>query len=541
MTGQQLKNSILQMAVQGKLVPQDPNDEPASVLLERIRKEKEQLIKEGKIKKEKKTSYIFRGADNLPYEKVGKNEPVCIADEVPFEIPDSWEWVRLRELTIKEIKRGKSPKYADDGSVYVFAQKCNVKLGGIDISLAKFLDANAFGKYPAEEYMVDGDIIINSTGNGTLGRIGIFRDSDRINDFVIVPDSHVTIIRTGNQIIKDYLFFALKYHQPYLEKLGEGSTNQTELRPSTVAELFIPVPPVREQERIVAKLLEVLPMVDVYGTKEKALQDYNRDFPVQLKKSILQEAVQGKLVPQDPNDEPASILLERIREEKERLIRAGKIKRDKHESIIFRRDNSHYEKCGSEEENIDELIPFELSDSWEWIRLSAILTSTDAGKSPQCENRPRNNDEWGVIKTTAIQDGYFLAEENKVLPSNFNIQESMVVHDGDILITRAGPRNRTGIICVVEGEPENLILSDKTVRLSYMRNFINPHYVMTALSSPAMQYFVISAMTGMAASQVNISQEKMKTFLLPLPPLNEQQRIIDEVNKILSCIDNLSF
>ncbi len=480
-------------------------------------------------------------ADNLPYEKVGKNEPVCIADEVPFDIPETWEWARLKDLAIKEIKRGKSPKYADDSNVYVFAQKCNVKLGRIDISLAKFLDMKTFDKYPIEEYMADGDVIINSTGNGTLGRIGIFRDSDRINDFVIVPDSHVTIIRAGNQMIEDYLFFALKYHQPYLEKLGEGSTNQTELRPSTVAELFIPVPPIGEQERIVAKLLEVLPMADVYGIKEKALQDYNKDFPIQLKKSILQEAVQGKLVPQDPDDEPAYVLLERIRAEKEQLIKAGKIKRDKHESVIFRRDNSHYEKRGSKEENIDEIIPFELPDSWEWIRLSAILTSTDAGKSPQCENRPRNNGEWGVIKTTAIQDGYFLAEENKVLPLNFNIQESMVVHHGDLLITRAGPRNRTGVICVVDGEPEYLILSDKTVRLSYLRDLVNPYYVMTALSSPAMQYFVIDAMTGMAASQVNISQEKMKTFLLPLPPLNEQQRIVDEVGKIFDRIDKLNF
>ena len=211
--------------------------------------------------------------------------------------------------------------------------------------------------------------------------------------------------------------------------------------------------------------------------------------------------------------------MERIRAEKQKLVAEGKIKKDKHESVIFRRDNSHYEKRGSKEENIDDIIPFELPDSWEWIRLSAILTSTDAGKSPQCENRPRTIGEWGVIKTTAIQDGYFLAEENKVLPPDFNLQESMVVHHGDLLITRAGPRNRTGVICVVDGEPENLILSDKTVRLSYLRNFVNPHYVMTALSSPAMQYFVVDAMTGMAASQVNISQEKMKTFLLPLPPL----------------------
>lgn len=154
-------------------------------------------------------------ADNLPYEKVGKNEPVCIADEVPFEIPESWEWVRLKNITVKEIKRGKSPKYADCSNVYVFAQKCNVKLGGIDISLAKCLDVKAFKKYPIDEYMINEDIIINSTGNGTLGRIGMFHDSDRINDFTIIPDSHVTIIRACKYLIKNYLFYTLKYYQPY--------------------------------------------------------------------------------------------------------------------------------------------------------------------------------------------------------------------------------------------------------------------------------------------------------------------------------------
>lgn len=305
--------------------------------------------------------------------------------------------------------------------------------------------------------------------------------------------------------------------------------------------LLFPLPPIQEQRRIVTKIKETAPLLDKYEQIEQHLNDLNVKFPEMLKKSILQEAVQGKLVPQAPSDEPASVLLERIRAEKKRLIQEGKIKRDKHESVIYKRDNSHYEKCGSKEETIDDLIPFELPDSWEWIRLSAILTSTDAGKSPQCENRPRTIGEWGVIKTTAIQDGYFLAEENKVLPSKFNLQESMVVHHGDLLITRAGPRNRTGVICVVDGEPEKLILSDKTVRLSYLHNLVNPHYVMTALSSPAMQYFVIDAMTGMAASQVNISQEKMKTFLLPLPPLNEQHRIVDEVGKILECINKLNF
>ena len=276
-----------------------------------------------------------------------------------------------------------------------------------------------------------------------------------------------------------------------------------------------------------------------YGIKETELRTVNDTFPEQLKKSILQMAVQGKLVPQDPADEPARVLLERIRAEKQQLVKEGKIKKDKHESVIFRRDNSHYEKCGSEEVCIDDIIPFNLPESWEWIRLSAVLTSTDAGKSPQCESRPRMGEEWGVIKTTAIQDGYFLEDENKVLPDKFSVAEAMVVHQGDLLITRAGPRNRTGVLCVVEHEPKNLILSDKTVRLSYLNGYIDPHYIMTALSSPAMQFFVIDSMSGMAASQVNISQDKMKTFLLPLPPVKEQARIVAEVGKLFSFISLL--
>ena len=409
---------------------------------------------------------------NLPYEKVGENEPICIADEVPFEIPESWEWARLKDLTIKEIKRGKSPKYADDGNVYVFAQKCNVKLGGIDVSLAKFLDMKTFDKYPVEEYMVDGDIIINSTGNGTLGRIGIFRNSDRINDFVIVPDSHVTTIRTGNRMIKDYLFFALKYHQPYLEKLGEGSTNQTELRPSTVAELFIPVPSSEEQERIVAKLLEVLPMADVYGMKEKSLQDYNKDFPVQLKKSILREAVQGKLVPQDSNDEPASVLLERIRAEKEALIKAGKIKRDKHESVIFRRDNSHYEKLDGIERCIDDEIPFDIPDTWEWIRMGSLFTINP-------RNAISDDAVVGFMPMPLLQDGFsnshtFEERQWKDIKSGFTH-----FADNDVVIAKITPcfqNRKSAVICNLPngygaGTTELHILRDYT-KMLYMPYFL---------------------------------------------------------------------
>ena len=530
MTGQQLKNSILQMAVQGKLVPQDPNDEPASVLLERIRKEKEQLIKDGKIKKEKNPSYIFRGADNLPYEKVGKNTPVCIADAVPFEIPENWEWVRLKDITVKEIKRGKSPKYADNRNVYVFAQKCNIKLGGIDISLAKCLDVKAFEKYPIDEYMVNEDIIINSTGNGTLGRIGMFHDSDRINDFTIVPDSHVTIIRACKYLIKNYLFYTLKYYQPYLEKLGEGSTNQTELRPSTVAELFIPIPPIREQKRIIEKLLEIIPMVDAYGDKEKELQVYNTDFPTQLKKSILQEAVQGKLVSQDPSDEPASILLERIRAEKERLIKEGKIKRDKHESIIYRRDNSHYEKLDGIERCIDDEIPFEIPESWAWASIGEVCSSIQYGSSQKSSSTGKI----AVLRMGNLQNGRIVLDK-LVYTSDLKEIEKYPLEYNDLLFNRTNSKELVGKVAIYKGEIP-AIYAGYLVRMHPI--LIDSDYINYVMQS---QYYWIYCQNvrSDAIGQSNINAEKLKHFILPLPPLQEQKRIVNKISCIISRVECL--
>ena len=161
---------------------------------------------------------------------------LCVDEEIPFEIPESWEWVRLKNLVKKEIKRGKSPEYSVSSNIQVFAQKCNVKAGGIDMTLAKYLDNTVFPKYPKEEYMRDSDIVVNSTGNGTLGRIGMFHDSDRINKNIIVPDSHVTVIRTSKFLSADYIFYVLNYYQPYLEKSCSGSTNQTELKPAVISE-----------------------------------------------------------------------------------------------------------------------------------------------------------------------------------------------------------------------------------------------------------------------------------------------------------------
>ena len=530
MTGQQLKNSILQMAVQGKLVPQDPNDEPAYVLLDRIRAEKDVLIKSGKIKKEKNPSVIFRGADNLPYEKIGNNEPVCIADEVPFEIPDSWEWVRLKDIAIKEIKRGKSPKYGTSGTVYVFAQKCNVKTGGIDISLSKFLDMNTFGKYPEEEYMQDGDIVINSTGNGTLGRIGVFCDSDRINGNIIVPDSHVAVVRITKTICREYLFYALKYYQPYLEKLGEGSTNQTELKPNVIADLFIPLPPIEEQKKIVDKLLPALNLSDKYGETEKILKEYNAKFPNELKKSILQEAVQGKLVPQDENDEPASVLLERIRAEKAALIESGKIKKDKNESIIFRRDNSHYEKFNGVERCIDDEIPFKIPDSWEWVRWGTLSESIQYGYNAPAKDVGRIK----MVRISDIQDNKVLWETVPYCDINENDIDCYLLRENDILFARTG--GTVGKSFLVKEISEDAIYAGYLIRTRYS-SLLCPEY---------MKYFMESELYWMqlrngtiATAQPNCNGQTLSKMFIPLPPLNEQRRIVNKINMLFSITENL--
>ena len=247
------KSKILDLAIRGQLVPQNPADEPASILLERIRAEKEGLIKQGIIKRDKKESVIFRGEDNSYYEK-GGSDVICIDAEIPFEIPDTWKWMRLESCCIKEIRRGKSPKYIDESGTLVFAQKCNTKYSGIDVGLALFLDESILGRYPDDEYMQDGDVVINSTGTGTLGRVGIYHTTDNHRGLPIVPDSHVTVIRAAHSIQSIYVYAFMKANQRELEKEGEGSTNQKELKPLTLKEMLIPIPPYSEQERIVATI-----------------------------------------------------------------------------------------------------------------------------------------------------------------------------------------------------------------------------------------------------------------------------------------------
>ena len=527
MTAQQLKNSILQMAVQGKLVPQDPNDEPASVLLERIRAEKEQLIKEKKIKKEKNPSVIFRGADNLPYEKVGKNEPVCIADEVPFDIPDSWEWVRLG--SIGDWGSGATPSRTHPeyyGGNIPWLKTGDLNDGYIN-SVPEFITDLALEKTSVRLNPI-GSVLIAMYG-ATIGKLGI-----------------LSILATTNQaccaclpysdFYNEYLFYFLMSQKQSFIKRGEGGA-QPNISKEKIISTLMPVPPVEEQHRIVNRLKILLPLIEKYANTELAVDRLNKDFPEALKRSILQWAVQGKLVPQDPSDEPAEALLERIREEKQRLIREGKIKKDKHESIIFRRDNSHYEKVGLEETCIDNELPFDIPDTWSWVRFSDIAIF---------ENGDRSNKY--PVEADYVSDGipFFGAKDmgDKYMEFStvrFITQEKFAqlgngkLQNGDLVCLLRGSVGKTRIFKESEKYSTGFICAQMMIIRCLDLNILD--YLYALINSPYYCKAIESKITGTAVRQ--LPAREVANILIPLPPLNEQFRIIEKLSEIFFDLQTL--
>ena len=492
MTGQQLKNSILQMAVQGKLVPQNPNDEPASVLLERIRKEKEQLIKEGKIKREKNLSYIFRGADNLPYEKVGKNEPVCIADEVPFEIPDSWVWARLGMISSYSHTKQK-----------INAQNANLDMWGLDLE-----DIEKGGRLLARKTVGErkavGDKTFFDSGDILYSKLRPY-----LLKILVAPDCgictpEIVPFKVFGKLNPEYIVAFLKC--PYVNAIINAVTygvKMPRVGTETMADLLVPIPPLSEQKRIVEKLNEVTPLTDSYAEVYVRVAGLNQEFPELLKKSILQEAVQGKLVPQDPADEPASVLLKRIRSEKEQLIKAGKIKRDKHESVIFRRDNSHYEKLDGIERCIDDEIPFALPVSWEWVRLGYLLKIESGKPLTSKEMKPGTIPVYGGNGITGYHNDYLVEEETVVI-------------------------GRVGYYCgsVHVTEPKAWV-TDNAFITTYPMGCIDRDYLVFTLRSMNL------GQNNNATAQPVVSGKKIYPMLFSLPPLAEQKRIALKLKEIL--------
>ena len=449
---------------------------------------------------------IWFSTDNLPYEKVGKNEPVCIADEVPFEIPDSWEWVRLGE--IYQHNTGKALNASNrSGELLTYITTSNLYWNRFEIDSLREM---YFSESEIEKCTVTkGDLLVCEGGD--IGRAAIWPyDTD------IRIQNHIHRLRSYSEICTEYYYyiFFLYKHAGWIGGKGIGIQG---LSANALHSLLFPLPPLSEQYRIVTKIKEFEPFLDKYAQAEKQLNNLNTQFPDLIKKSILQEAVQGKLVPQDPADEPASILLERIRAEKQKLVAEGKIKKDKHESVIFRRDNSHYEKLDGIERCIDDEIPFEIPDSWVWARFGTAMINRDAERIPLSVNERE--------KLQKIYDYYGASGViDKVDKYLFSKPLLLIGEDGANLLTRSKP-----IAFIARGQywvnnHAHVLDSSDGLLLEYVAAYIN------AIN-------LAPYVTGTAQPKMN--QEKMNSILIPIPPTDEQARIVQKINEIFLVITNM--
>ena len=518
MTAQQLKNSILQMAVQGKLVEQDPNDEPASVLLERIREEKEKLIKEGKIKRNKKESIIFKGSDNLHYEKIG-DEVKCIEEEIPFQIPNSWEWHRWGEISFK-IQYGYNAPAKQSGKIKMvrISDIQNNSVIWDTVPFCKISD-DKLKEYQLNKY----DILFARTG-GTVGKSFLLTEVKENTVFAGY------LIRT----VYDYLNIHPNYLKYFMEsdlywsqlKSGTIATAQPNCNGQTLSNMLIPIPPKNEQDRIVKKINKLSDYISKYGLVENDLYTLNSTYKEQLKKSILQHAIEGKLVKQNPNDESVERLLEKISVEKTKLISEGKIKKDKNESYIFKRDNSYYENINGKEICIDDELPFEVPCSWTWARLDSI-GQWGSGATPSKSNPDYYNK--GTIPwllTGDLNNSIINEVPNKI--TEFALEKTSVKLNpiGSVLIAMYGATiGKLGILGV----------ESTTNQACCACNVYKPFY------NKYLFYFLMANKTnftkqGEGGAQPNISKEKIINTLIPIPPLDEQYRIVDKLISIEDCL-----
>jgi len=517
MTAQQLKNSILLMAVQGKLVPQDPNDEPASVLLERIHAEKERLIKEKKIKREKNPSVIFKGADNTPYEKIG-DEVRSLADEVPFDIPDSWEWVRLGNISSYAETKQKVNATSADSSIWGLDLE-DIEKGGRLLEYKTVGERKAVGD---KTVFTKGDILYSKLRPYLL-KILVAPD-----DGICTPE--IVPFRVYGGIDPSYIVNYLK--SPYVDNLINSITygvKMPRVGTETMTSLLVPIPPLEEQRRIVEKIDEVASAVSAYDVAYQKNEALNSTFPEALKKSILQEAVQGKLVPQDPSDEPAEALLEHIRAEKQRLVKEGEIKKDKHESVIFRRDNSHYEKRGSEELCIDDDIPFDIPDNWIWTRLQNICSLIGDIDHNMPKSVPADE---GVLFLSAkdlLDDGTINFTQNVKFISRADFERlsrKALPQKHDIIYSRIGAA--LGKARLVETDREFLVSYSCCVVRPLL---VYPQYIRYYLESPQILLHSIKARQSIGVPDLGMGE--IKKYLVALPPYNEQVRIVEQLEVLL--------
>ena len=516
MNGKQLKNSILQWAIQGKLVPQDPNDEPASVLLDKIRQEKERLIKEKKIKRDKNASIIYRGEDNSYYEKMlATGEVKCIDEEIPFDVPNGWEWTRIGNIFNHTSGKQQSSSNKGGGTPQKFITTSNLYWGHFILDNVKVMN------FTDDEIKTcsatKGDLLVCEGGAG-YGRSAIWNE-----DYDICLQNHVHRLRPCVSGICEYV-----YHFIYLLKesnnLASVGTAMPGLSANRLKGLLLPFPPLSEQRRIVAKLAELLPQIEKYNNVQNKLDELNTTIKDCLKKSILQEAIQGKLVPQLAEEGRAQELLEQIKAEKRKLVKEGKLKKSTlSDSVIFRGDdNKYYEQIGKKCLDITEQIPFEIPSNWEWCRVRNVSNSYIG-----LTYKPTDIDEKGIIvlRSCNIRNGKLALDD--IVRVSSSISEKLLIEENDIIIcARNGSKRLVGKSALIRNLTEPMTFGAfmaicKTPIYEYMFAYLQSDLFFGQLRD-------VSNTTTIN----QLTQNKFNDFLIPIPPVKEQERIAFKISQL---------
>ena len=520
MTAKELKASILDLAVRGKLVPQDPNDEPASVLLEKIRAEKQKLIKAGKIKKEKNTSEIYIASDGRPYEKFADGSETCIEDEIPFELPTGWAWCRWTHIA-QTIQYGYNAPALETGTVRM-VRISDIQANGIEWDNVPFCEIDDVS---AEKYRLNsGDILFARTG-GTVGKSYLVEDVP----FDSVYAGYLIRTKCWPTISPKYAKVFLE-SEFYWEQLRDGvvATAQPNCNGQKLSAMILPLPPLSEQHRIVAKIEELMTKVGEYENAAQQLTEFKARFSADLKKSILQAAAEGKLVPQDPNDEPASVLLEKIRAEKQKLIKTGRLKRDKHESVIFRgSDRLTYETRDGETVCIEDELPFKIPKSWAWVRLGSVATIIRGSGIKRDEIVPVGLPciRYGELYTTyQTRIDAVISHTTESVAS----RAKSIKHD-DVILTLTGENKEDiGMAAAYLGKDDAVVGGDVAVLKDH---HCDPLWLSYFLAAP----FAVGQKAGMSNGDiiVHLSVQSVASIMVPLPPLAEQKRIVAQIEKML--------
>ena len=520
-----LRQKILDLATRGKLVPQDPNDEPASVLLERIRVEKQQMVKEGKLKPKdiKNDTIIFVGEDNLHYEKFQDGTVKCIEDEIPFDVPEGWEWTRLGFLG--QYKKGPfgssitKAMFIPDSltAIKIYEQKnaiCkDASLGNYFISKDKYETLKGFEVFP-------NDIIVSCAG--TIGESYVLPSNMRKG---IINQALMKITLFDLRLLDFYLmYFDFKLKESAQEH-GHGIALKNIPPFDVLKQYLIPIPPIEEQKKIIKSINSLLEMVDLIDSNSNEVAELI-NF---TKSKILDLAIRGKLVPQDPNDEPASVLLDRIQSEKEELIKAGKIKRDKKESVIFKgEDNSYYQQTGTLIENINDWNLDDIPINWELCCLGEIC---DYGNCVNVDTKDIDEEAW-VLDLEDIEK-----DSGKVIHKirKYERDSSSTKHlfkKGQVLYSKLRPYLNKVVLADEEG-----FCTSEILPLNFS-NVVEPQYALYYLMSPTFLKYANRCSYGVKMPRLGTADGRKAVF--PLPPFEEQRRISQHISKIFIEIDDIS-